>query len=162
MQTFQNYFTSLALTVCLLAASHAVAASADDGCDNLAKLEEAGVRGVDSAQVTLAIIYAFDIEVCHTVVSGDSHNVVRADAWLTDNAVASIANMPPAHKANVLKQLTETPQSLDPGIQAFLDEKYAERKKLLSLDHLRSWLRSRMTMEQIEDARTLRRVMNLK
>ena len=158
MRAFQKCVVAAAITTCLLTG----AALADDGCDNLKNLKEAGAKGVDGAQATVAIIYAFDIDICHTVVPDDPYNVVRADAWLTDNAVASIANMPPEQKAEILRQLTETPQVLDPGIQDVLDEMYAERKSLLSLDHLRSWLRSRMTMKQIEDARTLRRVLNLK
>ena len=52
----------------------------------------------------------------------------------------------------MLSGLVTVPTSPDPGIQAVLDNQYADRNGIDSLDDLRSWLRSRMTAAQVEDA----------
>ena len=81
---------------------------------------------------------------------------MRAYAWLTPGAEAAITNMDAATKAELLSGLVTVPTSPDPGIQAFLDDRYADRSGIDSLDDLRPWLRSRMTASQVEDALELR------
>lgn len=140
------------MAVCTLASP----VSSQDACDQLAWLKEEGAKGSRGAQAMVAIIYGFDITSCHTVVRGDPRNDVRAYAWLTPGAEAAITNIDAATKAEMLSGLVTVPTSPDPGIQAFLDDLYADRSGIDSLDDLRPWLRSRMTASQVEDALELR------
>ena len=142
----------LVVAVCTLASP----VSSQDACDQLAWLKEEGAKGSRGAQAMVAIIYGFDITSCHTVVRGDPRNDVRAYAWLTPGAEAAITNIDAATKAEMLSGLVTLPTSPDPGIQEALDNLYADRSGIDSLDDLRPWLRSRMTASQVEDALELR------
>lgn len=145
-----------AAILAVAACSFASSVSSQDACDQLAWLKEEGSKGLPGAQAMVAIIYGFDITACHTVVRGDPRNDVRAYAWLTPGAQTAIVNMDAAAKAEMLSGLVTVPTSPDPGIQAFLDDPYADRSGIDSLDDLRPWLRSRMTAAQVEDALELR------
>ena len=128
-----------------------------DACGTLEWLEETGAQGVPAAQAFVAVTYAFDITSCGSVVMGDPQNDVRAYAWLTDDAVAVLRNMNQRDKTAFLLGMTVPPKVADPGVQEVLNEMYAEeRSGITNLNHLRRWVRSRMTVAQVEDALTLR------
>ena len=128
-----------------------------DACGTLEWLEETGAQGVPGAQAFVAVTYAFDITSCSRVVIGDPRNDVRAYAWLTDDAMAVLRNMNQRDKTAFLLGMTVPPKSADLGVQKVLNEMYAEeRSGITNLNDLRKWIRSRMTVAQVEDALALR------
>ena len=128
-----------------------------DACGVLEWLEEAGARGVPGAQAIVAVHYAFDISSCYKIEWGDPQNDVRAYAWLTDEAIAALRRMGRREKTAFLRGITVPPKVTAPAVQKVLDERYAaERGGITNLNDLRKWVRSRMTVRQVEEALRLR------